>query len=103
MMFIIALVCCCLYGYCTVNITEVACPIRYSIDDLKAYEQKSINTVDSNGNTLSVGACLDSGVSRIYAQFGAINLDPNDVHNCIGLLLFVRVLCFQLNQSGNLL
>jgi hypothetical protein len=53
----------------TVNITEVACPIRYSIDDLKAYEQKSINTVDSNGNTLSVGACLDSGVSCALKRF----------------------------------
>ena len=56
----------------TVNITEVACPIRYSIDDLKAYEQKSINTVDSNGNTLSVGACLDSGVSyKLSKTYGA--------------------------------
>jgi hypothetical protein len=35
-------------------------------------------------------------VCRIYAQFDTINLDPNDVHNCIGLLLFVRVLYFKL-------
>jgi hypothetical protein len=28
---------------------------------------------------------------------------PIHVHNCIGLLLFVRVLYFQLNQSDNLL
>lgn len=48
----------------TTSIKEVTCPVRYSIEDLRAYEQKSLNTVDSNGNTQNVGDCLDSGVTH---------------------------------------
>jgi hypothetical protein len=42
---------------------EVECPIRYSVDDLRAYEQVAIHTVDSSGNTTNVGACLDTGTT----------------------------------------
>ena len=56
----------------TTSVVEEQCPIRYSVDDLNAYEQKSVNTVDSNGNTLSVGECLDSGVTyKLSKVYGA--------------------------------
>ena len=37
------------------------CPVRYSTDDLKAYAQSRIDTVDNNGNTTQTGTCLDTG------------------------------------------
>lgn len=46
-----------------VSIVEKECPVRYDVDLLRAFEQKSINKVDSNGNTLDVGPCLDSGTT----------------------------------------
>ncbi len=56
------------------------CPIRYSISDLKAYAQERRDTVDSKGNTVVVGNCLDNGtiyeLAKTYGTPCRVVADP---------------------------
>ena len=56
------------------------CPIRYSINDLKAYAQERRDTVDSKGVTTAVGNCLDNGtiyeLAKTYGTPCRVVADP---------------------------